>query len=141
MIASTLGFIYTPDFSKVLLITKQKPVFHKDKINGLGGKCETGESSLDCIVREVKEEADILIESKHWIQIGSIHWTEWHVEVFAAIYTGIISNIKSLTECEVAWYDTKKLPKNIISNLSWLVPLGIDVLTEKTAPTIEIEYP
>lgn len=130
MIPSTLGFIYTSDLSKVLLIKKQKPVFHKDKLNGLGGKNEVGETTRQCIVREVLEEAGLNILTKDWQKIGSLKWTEWQVTVFVAIYKGKDITNKIMKENQVAWYSVKDLPDNIISNLSWLVPMGVDVLKQ-----------
>lgn len=141
MIPSTLAFIYTPDFSEVLLITKHKPVFHKGLLNGLGGKCKTGETPIACVQREIKEESNLDIAESKWKSLGLLSWTEWEVTVFAAVYSGAKTDVKSLTEDAVSWYPVTQLPVNIISNLSWLVPLAVDVLTQKTPPTITVEYP
>jgi hypothetical protein len=65
MIRSTLGFIYSPQLDKVLLIQKQKPAFHKDKLNGLGGKCEGRENYRHCLSREVLEESELVFHQTY----------------------------------------------------------------------------
>jgi 8-oxo-dGTP pyrophosphatase MutT (NUDIX family) len=140
MIHSTLGFIYAPDFDQVLLIKKQRPAFHKDKLNGLGGKCEAEESGPDCVAREVEEECGLVIPAQDWKKVGVMSWEEWHVEIFVTIYQGEKKNAKTLTEDEVRWYPTHPLPLNVLTNLPWLIPLGIDYLTNDLPPTVEITY-
>lgn len=47
--------------------------------NGYGGKCEEGESPLDCAVREVKEETDLDLEKEKLVYIGKIIEGDKHV--------------------------------------------------------------
>jgi 8-oxo-dGTP diphosphatase len=141
MIRSTLGFVYTPQLNKVLLIKKQKPVDHKDKLNGLGGKCEGKESYRNCLSREVLEECGLSLLPTSWKKIGSIKWAEWHVEVFATIFDGSPQTNHIMIANEVAWYSVKNIPKNVIENLQWLIPVGIDSLTNKTPPKLKVNYP
>jgi ADP-ribose pyrophosphatase YjhB (NUDIX family) len=141
MIRSTLGFIYTPTFDQVLLIKKQRPTFHKDKLNGLGGKCEANEKAEECIAREVKEECGLVIPTQEWKKVGTMSWEEWHVEIFVTIYNGDLKNVQTLTEDEVQWYPTHPLPSNVLTNLPWLIPLGVDYLTNDLPPMVEIKYP
>lgn len=140
-VRSTLGFIYTSDFEYVLLIRKQRPAHHAGKLNGLGGKFEIGEVARECISREVKEESTLEISPTQWKEMGVMHWQEWEVEMFATIYTGSLENIASLASEEVGWYSVTQLPDDVISNLRWLVPLGIDVLQNEVPPQLEVIYP
>lgn len=141
MIDSTLAFIYTPDLKKVLLIKKQRFEHHKGLLNGLGGKVEPGETPLDCVCREVAEEAGINLSPSQWKVVGELEWTTWHVTIFAATYKGKLEDIKSMTEEVVAWYDVEALPNTVISNLRWLVPLCINVLTKNPSPYVIATYP
>lgn len=141
MIYSTLGFIYTSDLQKVLLIKKNRPDWQVGKINGLGGKCEAGETSQQCVSREIREEANIHIPESSWIHLGEMLWSTWHVDVYVAIYDGDPKAIQSLTDEEVKWFSVNKLPANMLTNLPWLIPLGVDILTHPTPPKLTIEYP
>jgi 8-oxo-dGTP diphosphatase len=140
MTNSTLGFIYTPDFQKVLLITKHSPERHRGKLNGLGGKSEPGESGEECISREVSEEAGLNIPVQSWKKIGNLIWEEWQVEIYATVFSGSENNVQSLTEDEVAWYEVDHLPNNVITNLRWLIPLGIDCWTNEQVIQVDVKY-
>lgn len=141
MIRSTLGFVYTADLSQVLLITKQKPIFHQGKLNGLGGKTEVGESSKHCIAREVEEEAGLNINPKNWIKVGNLDWTEWKVDIFVTKYDGSVEDLNPSEKHQVQWYSVKNLPSHCITNLFWLIPLGVDILTQPKPPKLTIKYP
>lgn len=137
MIRSTLGFIYTPDLKQVLLIEKQKPFHHKGKLNGLGGKCEQNETYRSCLSREVYEESGLQIAQKDWLKIGVMSWQEWHVEIFAVTHK---PTQKKVNNPDVDWYSSKTVPTNVISNLDWLIPLGLDCLTNSEPPVVRIKY-
>lgn len=124
MISSTLGFIYTPDLQKVLLIEKQRPEFHKGRLNGLGGKCERNEESTTCISREVEEESGLKIPPTEWKNIGSMTWDEWDVEIFVVIYKGETKKVTSLTEGLVQWYSAQDLPKKCFNKLTLVNTFG-----------------
>ncbi len=74
-ILATLGFILSPDRKKTLLVYRNKRLDdqHYGKYNGLGGKMEPGEDILQCIKREIYEEAGILCGKT--IMRGTINWT------------------------------------------------------------------
>ena len=76
-ILSTLGYVLSPDRSKVLMTYR---VFRKDdeqfgKYNGLGGHMEPGEDIATCMIREIREEA--AIEVTEMSLRGSINWTNF----------------------------------------------------------------
>ena len=51
-----LGFVFSLDASRVLLIWKNRPEWQKGKLNGIGGKIEEGELPIDAMKREFSEE-------------------------------------------------------------------------------------
>lgn len=89
-IRTTLLFLIQQD--QILLIEKQRGI-GAGKINGPGGKIDPGETPLQSILREVKEE--LLIDIKDPNKKGelSFHMTEMphiHCHVYTATnYTGI----------------------------------------------------
>jgi 8-oxo-dGTP pyrophosphatase MutT (NUDIX family) len=73
-IVATLGYVLSPDRSKVLLIHRNaRPGdHHLGKYNGLGGKVEADEDVLDGMRREIREEAGIECAA---LQLrGTISW-------------------------------------------------------------------
>jgi 8-oxo-dGTP pyrophosphatase MutT (NUDIX family) len=51
-----LGFVFDYGFHHVLLICKTSPEWQAGRLNGLGGKIEPGESPLQAMDRELREE-------------------------------------------------------------------------------------
>lgn len=139
-IRATLLFVFNQDLSKVLLLKKKRPAFHEGKINGLGGKNDPHESDYDCASRELFEESGLTIKPDTWQYYAHLHWTHWIVPVLAARYEGKESDARSLEEGEVDWYDVDCLPETCIPNLTWLIPMGKDVLSGANFDTVTIEY-
>lgn len=139
-ITATIGFIFNPDFSQVLLITKNRPTWQAGLVNGLGGKCEMGETTVECVTREIYEEAKLAIPAQNWQYITQIIWAEWKVEIFATVFHGHMNQAQSQTDELIAWYSVGKLPSNVMSNLRWLIPLSIDVMTKENPPQVSVRY-
>jgi hypothetical protein len=51
-----LGFVFSEDSSRVLLVWKNRPAWQAGKLNGIGGKIEAGETPLQAMQREFREE-------------------------------------------------------------------------------------
>lgn len=60
------GFMFNSDYSKVLLIEKQRPAWQKGKWNGIGGHIEAGETPNQAMAREFEEEANIVTAAEDW---------------------------------------------------------------------------
>ena len=50
------GFRVDLTTGRVLLIEKKRPAWHAGQLNGIGGSIEPGETPLQAVVREFKEE-------------------------------------------------------------------------------------
>lgn len=90
---------------------KQSSVFYT-----LGGKIEEGESDIECLKREVKEEIDCEIEE------GSIRFLKEFQDVAhgggilnVRLYEGkLIGEVKPSSEIiEIGYFDTNSDPKNL----------------------------
>jgi len=73
-ILATLGYIFSPDRAKVLMIHRNaRPQdTHLGKYNGLGGKLEPTEDIVSGFCREVREEA--AIECEEIVLAGTVSW-------------------------------------------------------------------
>lgn len=135
----TVGFVFDKNLQKVLLVHKLSPPWQKGKLNGLGGKKEFGEKSIDCIVREVKEEASVTISKKNWIYIGRIQEGESLVD-FYITKTNHPHNFKSVEKEKVEWFNLKELPANIMPNLTWLIPFAVDKFRNSNLKNFTVNY-
>lgn len=57
-----MGFLFSPDKSKVVLIEKNRPDGLAGKLNGVGGKVDGAELFDDAMQREFIEEAGLFVE-------------------------------------------------------------------------------
>ena len=124
----TLGFIFDKECKHVLLIHKQKPVWQKGKINGVGGKYEARETAEACIRREVREETRLDIPEESWVYVGTIRQEAGDVGFFATCYQGNMADAATNDHEKIEWFYIGKLPDNAIRNLHWLIPLSLEKL-------------
>lgn len=75
-----LGFSCTAD--KVILISKARPAWQAGLLNGVGGKIEAGEDSLEAMVREYREEAGVETDEESWTSFGRISGKDFSVDLF-----------------------------------------------------------
>ena len=70
--------IYLVFESQVLLLYRNKKLndFHQGKYVGVGGRVEPGETPLECVIREVKEETGYTLTSKEIDYRGYIYFDE-----------------------------------------------------------------
>ena len=119
-----LGFMFNEKQTDVLLIEKKRPIWQMGKLNGLGGKVESGESSLEAMIREFKEEC--CIENTEWTYKLTMYGEDWSVDVFTA-NTDDVFDYKSLEDEEVLLIPINELDKfDCIPNVHWLIPLCLD---------------
>ena len=73
MITATVGYFIKGRgrHRKVLLGIKSKKIC-RNKRNGPGGKRERGESYIQCLIREIKEEVDVTVKKKHTKRVAVI---------------------------------------------------------------------
>ena len=136
----TVGFIFNPDFSKVLLVEKNRPDWQKGKLNGVGGKIEPGEESSACIAREVFEETSLKTRPEDWTFVGEMKTADWRVDVYTMIHRGDLGDAKTVTDEKIEWNSAKPLPERALSNLRWLVPLSMDKLQHNQFHTCSVHY-
>lgn len=124
----TVGFIFNPDFSQVLLVHKNRPDWQVGRLNGCGGKIEAGESDVEAMVRECREETALEITTSDWFTSCTTSGPDWEVVFLGAVWNGDPDEAKTMTDEEIAWYSTQSLPDHVIDNLRWLVPMAANKL-------------
>ncbi len=135
-----LAFIFDQTFEHVLLMHKNRPEWQKGKINGLGGKVEEGESALNCVHREVKEESGLQIEAGDWVKCGVMYSDSFTMDVFGCAYKGNPSDAQTLEDEPIEWFSVNSLPKNTINNLQWLMNITLDKVKNEDIEDFEVKY-
>lgn len=117
------GFLFSKDKKSVALIQKLKPEWQCGLFNGIGGKIEDGETPLDAMRREFREEAGVDIQE--WMMFCELRWRGGVVYFFRA--TGDLSGLVTMTEEQVRRIPVEFLPGHkTVPNLAWLVPMAMD---------------
>jgi len=131
-----LGFLFSKDESHVVLINKLNPAWQKGLFNGIGGKIETNETARQAMEREFLEETGVEIPAKQWTCYAQIHRPNIYlVDVFFA-YSDLAYDAKTVEKEQVEITSTSNLPKNLIPNLNWLIPLARDKQADFSSPVV-----
>lgn len=102
-----LGFIFDPSGEKVLLLKKRSTDrWNANLWNGVGGSVEEGETSLQAMVRETLEEANVLTREDDWELLGKMSDEKYFVIDVFCTYQSLIG-VKSLTDEPVQEFNRK----------------------------------
>ncbi len=121
-----LGLVFNHPHDHVLLIKKNKPKWMKDRWNGIGGKIEEGEEPLVAMQRESFEEIGTVYDWKHKVIFTCPGGT---VFVFDAFSEWASIDFTQMEEEPLAEFSLEKLPKTMMANLEWIIPLCLADLT------------
>lgn len=122
-----LGFAFTADKNRVLLISKNRPAWQKGLLNGIGGKMVPGELSKYAMCREFFEETGIKSEPSDWRKFCLMHGADFNVHCFS-MQDDRVLGYESCTD-----EPARLLPVNLcfrspttIPDLWWLIPAAMD---------------
>lgn len=123
-----VGIIFSEDLQSVLLMLKNRPVWQAGRFNFPGGKVEGEETGYEAIVREVAEECTTQIVSDRWKHIADIKREGIEIYFYATVLTSEDITPEASTDEPLEWVSVTELPKNLVYNVSWLVPYALEVL-------------
>ena len=104
MILSTLCYIEKDKEYLMLHRTKKKNDINKDKWIGIGGKFEDGESPEECIIREVKEETGLTLNTYKLRCIVTYVSTNWETEyMFVFTSNDFTGELMECNEGDLQW--------------------------------------
>ena len=105
---------YIKQDNKTLMLYRNKKEndYHRGKWNGVGGKLEQGETPQEAVIREVKEETNLIVKNpflKGMITFPLFSNNEdWYVYLFEAYkFTGNIT--KNCKEGELFWVNNNEI--------------------------------
>lgn len=102
---------YIMDNGRVLMLyrNKKEGLNNKQFYRGIGGKAEQGESPIECVKREVKEESGLEIDPI-WKGVATFSKhsdPDWEAHIFVAHQ--FKGNLEKCPEGELRWIDKKEL--------------------------------
>ena len=118
-----LALLFTADRSRVVLMHKTRPPWQAGRVNALGGKLLPGESAVDAARREVREEAGVDVAT--WEEF--LVWDDPVYRMHAVrAFDPAAERARTAEDQEVFLAAVDALPRELIDNLRWLVPLALD---------------
>jgi adenylosuccinate synthase len=97
-----------------ILLAKKKRGFGEGKYNGVGGKIKSGETPLDAMLRETKEE--ILVTPTNYEKVGIIQFDEFYKEQKERVVMHVFVATKwdgepaESDETKPEWFDIRNIP-------------------------------
>ena len=145
-----VGFVFDCDLRKVVLIRKCRPAHLAGKLNGPGGKVEAGETALQAMVREMKEETDLQIAPEDWRAFATGRGVEadlsarYRIDFFTAVSP--IEAAVTLTDEAVVFYLVSEIAyvrrrfDAHLGRVAWLVALALAHLQHDQPAYVTICY-
>jgi len=89
----------------------------------------------------VQEETRLSTKNADWQFVGTLHSSIFKTSVLFTQYQDAFGKEISQTDETIEWFPVKDLPTNIMSNLSWLIPLCLDRKENTKEPfAIDVQY-
>jgi 8-oxo-dGTP diphosphatase len=144
-----LGFAFDEAGKVVVLIRKLKPAWQAGKFNGVGGKVEPGETNLEAMVREFKEETTVETSAADWRQFAYMGSKDWSVDVFCA-FSDKFFGCRTNTPEQIAMFGVDHFgaaetngtcwAQSIIPNLTWLIPMALQSKDDVSFAQATVQY-
>lgn len=117
------GFMFDErDDTQLLLLEKQTPAWQKGFLNGVGGKVELTDKSIeDAMQREFYEETGIHHDAIYWRHVITLHGPDYIVYFFSTF--GCPTLARQVEAEKPLVVSCNDLPKNVVYNLRWMLPL------------------
>lgn len=133
-------FLFDEEGENVLLLLKNKPIYQVGKFNGVGGKIEESETPFNAIHRELYEETSYKDNSVPNMRLFATLNLQ---DGFMFCFSGFIMNkeLKSINPAEseiLKIFPVKELPKNIMPQVEWLIPMALSMTHGEQASKFQI---
>jgi len=130
MLEMTCGLVFNKDKTEIAMIRKKRPIWQVDKLNGVGGKLEGGETADQCMAREAFEEMGI--EDAKWFLLAKLDGDDFAVYFYAAFGVDF-DPLQAKTDEEIEFvnisgiFDTETTTYHeIMPNIKTMIGLALD---------------
>lgn len=95
--------------NKLLISRRHKNDILAGKWEFPGGKVESGETSEECLAREMKEEFNIQVSVDKFFTSSTYKYTHGEFQLLAYFVTWLTGDLSPVVHDEIAWVDVKDL--------------------------------
>lgn len=125
-----VGFLFDLKGEYVVLIKKNRPDWQEGLLNGVGGHIQPNESAFEAMTREFNEEAGVYFEA--WNMLAIFKGLDGDSNDCVCYFLYGLGNARQFAEARTVTDEVimklpvAELPKNLVKNLYWLIPLCFD---------------
>lgn len=127
------GFCFSRYETSVVMVKKARPDWQAGKLNGVGGKVEPGETPVQAMVREFKEETGLKVSG--WELFALLQgrdqagdpWQVWWYRASCGLEPREAQLVPESSEEPVGWYWTNHVTHRAftcIPNVPWLLDMA-----------------
>ncbi len=130
-----VGFAFNQAMTAVALIKKNRPAWQAGKCNGIGGKVEQGETPIQAMVREFREETGVFTSEEEWRELAELKGVDSQNEIFtvSSFFTNnedIFRYVEAITDEEIIHVHIEDIASGkfheFVPSVPWLVFLAKD---------------
>jgi 8-oxo-dGTP diphosphatase len=122
-----LGFFFSEDRNRVVLLRKNRPEFLAGKWNGVGGKLEEDEAPVDAIRREFLEEAGVDVSGWEFFLSFEVNDNGQMSLIHVFFAFGDVTRTYTRTDEPVNHFAVGDLSNiRTMSTIQWLIPMMLD---------------
>lgn len=129
MIQYVVGFMFTEDCGRVVLIRKARPDWQKGRYNGLGGHRLAGEGPREAMAREFLEEAGVKTDPEQWeYKLNLLNARVGYELAVLHASSDLALGARTMTDEPVSLVDVDAALRSgqLIPGLKWMIPLCLD---------------
>jgi len=134
-----VGFAFNSALDNIVLLRKLRPKWQSGLLNGVGGQVEKWDPCVEeAMAREFQEEAALVTKPSDWRVFAILEDSRgWTVHfLMACTYLG---GVRTMTDEDVCVVRADELPKNVIPNLRWLIPMALSMASEPRVAYFSID--
>lgn len=122
MIEYVAGFLFNPALSSVVLVRKARPQWQAGKLNGVGGRIESGEPPEQAMVREFQEETGLHVN--RWKKFATLTDNVRFVVHWFWAFAADNEEVATVTDEPIDWYSVSYIVNGdyrSVPNVKWLL--------------------
>jgi 8-oxo-dGTP diphosphatase len=133
-----VGYMFSPDFSKIVLIRKNRPSWQYGLLNGVGGKVEKDEDPLGAMSREFFEETGIW--HTDWKTICTLDFPEARVWFFWTV-SPAYDKVQTQTDESVGIHVVRDLQDytDLVHNANWIIAMALSFQRGERADSFNVK--
>lgn len=119
-----VGLCFDPTYNMVAMVLKRSgPPCVIGNWNGVGGKIDPGETPVQAMAREFREETGVQVPEEDWNQFAVLNANDYDLHFFQAA-TPEVFGVRTVEREEIRLWLGRDIiaESNLMHNMRWMIP-------------------